>query len=135
MDFLYSHFYLATIFFVHYNNIFLRFYKKKIKHREILKGKVLQVFFLNGFVVAGGDFLSYWNHQLIKFEEELRTLKLFCNYEKREINTFENFPCKISLCQKQLPPTFFFNSILYFKVEANRNYGKVNLYAGGNYYY
>jgi hypothetical protein len=25
--------------------------------------------FQTGFVVAGGGFLSYWNHQLIKFEE------------------------------------------------------------------
>ena len=28
--------------------------------------------FQTGFVVAGGRFLSYWNHQLIKFEEEKR---------------------------------------------------------------
>ena len=28
--------------------------------------------FQTGFVVAGGGFLSYWNHQLIKFEEEKR---------------------------------------------------------------
>jgi hypothetical protein len=38
-------------------------------HRDILQGKVSQE---NGFVVAGGGFLSYWNHQLIKFEEEKR---------------------------------------------------------------
>ena len=34
--------------------------------------------FQTGFVVAGGGFFSYWNHQLIKFEgrgEEIRTLK------------------------------------------------------------
>ena len=35
-----------------------------------------------------GGFLSYWNYQLIKFEEEKRF---------GLINTFENFPCKISL--------------------------------------
>ena len=28
--------------------------------------------FQTGFVVAGGEFLYYWNHQLIKFEEEKR---------------------------------------------------------------
>ena len=26
--------------------------------------------FQTGFVIAGGGFLFYWNHQLIKFEEE-----------------------------------------------------------------
>ena len=26
--------------------------------------------FQTGFMVAGGGFLSYWNHQLTKFEEE-----------------------------------------------------------------
>ena len=31
--------------------------------------------FQTGFVVAGGEFLSYWNHQLMKFEEDIRTLK------------------------------------------------------------
>ena len=34
------------------------------------KEKSLQENFQTGFVVAGGGFLSYWNHQLIKFEEE-----------------------------------------------------------------
>ena len=28
--------------------------------------------FQTGFAVAGGGFLSYWNHQLIKFDEEKR---------------------------------------------------------------
>ena len=42
------------------------------RHRDILQGKVLQENFQTGFVVAGGEFLSYWNHQLIKFEEEKR---------------------------------------------------------------
>ena len=28
--------------------------------------------FQTGFVVSGGGFLSYWNHQLNKFEEEKR---------------------------------------------------------------
>ena len=28
--------------------------------------------FLTGFVVTGGGFLSYWNPQQIKFEEEKR---------------------------------------------------------------
>ena len=43
-----------------------------------------------GFVVAGGGFLSYWNHQLIKFEEKkiFGLKKQFCNNEKWEINTF-----------------------------------------------
>ena len=36
------------------------------------------------FMVAGGGFLSYWNHQLINFEERR---------DNGEINTFENFPC------------------------------------------
>ena len=61
--------------------------------------------FQTGFVIAGGGFLSYWNHQLIQFEEEKRfgPKKQFCYYEKREINTFENFPseffpCKTPMC-------------------------------------
>ena len=58
--------------------------------------------FQTGFVVAGGGFLSFWNRQLIKFEEEkiFGLHKQFCNNEKREINTFENFSCRISLCRK-----------------------------------
>ena len=49
--------------------------------------------FQSGFVVAGGGFIFYWNHQLIKIEEEKRfgLQKQFCYYEKREINTFGNF--------------------------------------------
>ena len=46
-----------------------------------------------GFVVnrERGWFLSYWNQQLIKFEEKKRfgLSKQFCLYEKREVNTFE----------------------------------------------
>ena len=55
--------------------------------------------FQTRFAVAGGGFISYWNHQLIKFGEKKRfkLKKKFCYYEKIEINTFENFPCKISL--------------------------------------
>ena len=30
----------------------------------------LQINFETGLVVAGGGFLSHWNYQLIKFEEE-----------------------------------------------------------------
>ena len=48
--------------------------------------------FQNGFVVAGGGFNSYWNYQLIKFEEEkiFGLQKQFWNYDKREINTYKN---------------------------------------------
>ena len=68
-------------------------------NRVTLQGKVSQVKFSNWIRV-----LSDRNHQLIKFEEEKRfglkkKKKQFCYYEKREINTFLNFPCKISLCQ------------------------------------
>jgi hypothetical protein len=44
-------------------------------------------------VFAGGGFLSCWNHQLIKFEEEKGSdfKKQFFNYEKRELNTPENY--------------------------------------------
>ena len=44
-------------------------------------------------MVAWGEFLFYSNQQLIKFEKEKRfgLNKQFCNYEKREIKTFENF--------------------------------------------
>ena len=38
--------------------------------RYNLQGKISQANVLTRFVVAGGRFLSYWNHQLIKFEEE-----------------------------------------------------------------
>ena len=41
-------------------------------HMDIWQVKVSQGNFLTGLVVAGGGFLSYWNHQLIKFEEEKR---------------------------------------------------------------
>ena len=34
------------------------------------KEKFCKENFQTGFVVAGGGFLSYWNHQLIKLEEE-----------------------------------------------------------------
>jgi hypothetical protein len=34
------------------------------------KKKFLKENFQTGFVVAGGGFLSYWNQQLTKFEEE-----------------------------------------------------------------
>ena len=37
-----------------------------------LTGTSCEENFQTGFVVAGGGFLSYWNHQLIKFEEEKR---------------------------------------------------------------
>ena len=36
------------------------------------KGKPRKENFQFGFVVAGGGFLFYWNHQLIKFKEEKR---------------------------------------------------------------
>ena len=71
------------------------------RHRE----KYRKENFQTEFVIAGGGFLSYWNHQQIKFEEERRfgLYKQICNYQTREMNTFENFPCdffncKISLC-------------------------------------
>ena len=35
-------------------------------------GTSLKVNFQTGFVVSGVGFLSYWNHQQIKFEEEKR---------------------------------------------------------------
>ena len=54
--------------------------------------------FQTGFVVAGWGFLAYWNHQLIKFEEEKR-FGQFCNYENRKINTFENFPYDFFPCK------------------------------------
>ena len=65
-------------------------------HRVILQGKVLQLKFSDWIRGYWGGFLSYWNPHIIKFEEE-----------KREMNTFENFPCeffpcKISLCLKVL---------------------------------
>ena len=46
-------------------------------------------------MVAGGGFLSYLNHQLIRKRDS--DFKKNCNYEKREINTFENSSWKI-LC-------------------------------------
>ena len=41
-------------------------------HRDNLQKKVSQGKFQTGFVVAGVVFLSFWNHQLIKFEEDKR---------------------------------------------------------------
>ena len=41
-------------------------------HRDILQRATCNFFFQTGFVVAEGGFLSYWNYQLIKFEEENR---------------------------------------------------------------
>ena len=60
--------------------------------------------FQTGFVVAGGGFLSYWNYQLIKFEEENRFGLFKNNYVimKRETNTFENFPCEFFPCKISL---------------------------------
>ena len=67
-------------------------------------------------MVAGGGFHSNWNHQLIKFEEQKRfgIYKQFCNYEKREINTFENFPCDFFFLQDipvPIVPYFFFSNL------------------------
>ena len=69
------------------------------------QGHLARKIFQPELVEARGGILFYWNHQLIKFEEEKRLglYKQFYNHEKREINTFENFPCeffpcKISLC-------------------------------------
>ena len=39
-------------------------------HRDILQGKVSQGKFSNWIRCRRGGFLSYLNHQLIKFEEE-----------------------------------------------------------------
>ena len=49
----------------------------------ILQGKTNQIF-QTEFVVARGEFLSYCNRQLIKFEEDKRfgLYKQFCNIEK-----------------------------------------------------
>ena len=47
-------------------------------------------------MVAGGEFISYCNHQLIKCEEDRDSdynKKMY--YEKREITTFKEFPCEI----------------------------------------
>ena len=51
-------------------------------------------------MVAGGGFLSYCNHQPIKFEEDkrFRLSEQFCNYKKWEIKKLKKFPCEISLC-------------------------------------
>ena len=70
--------------------------------------------FQTGFVVAGGGFLSYWNHQQIKFEEEKRfgLLKQFCYYEKGEIHTLENFPCDFFLARYPCAFTEPFNQII-----------------------
>ena len=40
--------------------------------QNILQRKVSQGKFSNWIRFPGGGFLSYWNHQLIKFEEEKR---------------------------------------------------------------
>ena len=41
-------------------------------HRDILQRKVSQGKFSNWIRRRRGGFLSYWNHQPIKFEEEKR---------------------------------------------------------------
>ena len=50
--------------------------------------------FQTEFLVARGEFFSYWNYQLIKFEEDkrFRLPKTILNYEKGEINTIKNYP-------------------------------------------
>ena len=45
---------------------------KKLGTGTTCKEKFRKEKFQTEFVVAGGGFLSYWNHQLIKFEEEKR---------------------------------------------------------------
>ena len=62
--------------------------------------------FQTEFVFDGGWFLSYGNHKLIKLEEEKRfgLQKQFCNYEKWEINRFENFPCEFFPCKTSRCP-------------------------------
>ena len=68
--------------------------------RTSCKEKFRNKNFQTEFVVAGGGFLSYRNHQLIKFKDEkrYRLLKQFCYYEKREISTFKKFPCEFFHC-------------------------------------
>jgi hypothetical protein len=43
-----------------------------IRNRDILQGKDLQGKFSDWIRGHWGGFLSYWNNQLIKFEEEKR---------------------------------------------------------------
>ena len=73
------------------------------RHRDIFQRQLANKNFQTGFVVTGGWFLSYCNHQLIKFEEKkrLQLEKQFYNHDKREINTFKNFPSEISLCHTE----------------------------------
>ena len=42
------------------------------RHRDFKKKKFRKENFKAGIVVAGGEFLSYWNHKIIKFDEEKR---------------------------------------------------------------
>ena len=41
-----------------------------IWHKDTCKEKFRKENFQTGFVFAGCGILSYWNHQIIKFEEE-----------------------------------------------------------------
>ena len=76
------------------------------RHRDILQGKVSQGKFSNWIRGRRGrvSFLLEPSTNQVWRGEEIQTLKkIFFNHEKREINTFENFPweffpCKISLC-------------------------------------
>ena len=70
-------------------------------YRDILQEKVSQGKFSNWIRGRLGrvSFLL----ELIKFEEEKRFgLKTNCYYEKREINTLENFPCEFFSCRISL---------------------------------
>ena len=77
-------------------------------HRNILQGTINWQIkkFQTGFLVAGGGFLFYCNHQLITKRIRDSDFKNKFVIMKRE-NTFIKFPCEAFPCEIYLCPYLF----------------------------